>query len=147
MIKKIIILFAVIFSLLVFYISFKQHMDKLLSERDDLSKKYEKVYVLVETYKLLSKTETVSDNKITAGLLSYIQDTSNKLNIKITSIKPIPGDTEKISVVYQKISFNSSLSIVNTINSVSNIKIVNFSLTKRYDDQDYMNLDLQVEKL
>lgn len=120
-------------------------MDRLINEKETLSKKYEKVYALVEKYNSISNKEASVKNSITTGLLSYIQDTSNVLNIKITAIKPIPGDTDKIDVIYQKISYKSVLDFIDKIGSVSNIKIISFSLAKRYDDPVYMNLDLQLE--
>ncbi|MBF0540947.1 MAG: hypothetical protein HQK91_05805 [Nitrospirae bacterium] len=147
MIKNLIILFTIISSLIIIFISFNRYTNNLVKENENLSKKYEKVYDLADKYALLSKTKTDNKKIIKAGLLSYIQDVSNGLNIKITAIKPIQGDTDKINIIYQKISYKNILDIVTMIDSVSNIKIINFSLMKRFDDPEYMNLDLQIEKL
>jgi len=130
------------------YMFFSAREGQLLKEKDTLQKQYQKIYSMAEEYKLLS-SRNKGARRLQEGLLSFVQSSGSKLNLsdRIATVKPIPGSVEGVSVLYQGLNFTEIVEVLKVAGEFSNIQVRAFSISKRFDDPGYADLNMQIEKI
>lgn len=147
--ERLIILFIAISILMVSYGIYSKEKRNLTQEIRQLKSKFEKVSMLAQQYRALSEMEKKKGTPLKGGLLSYIQNSSRTIGISdnIGSIKPLPGDSEVVEVIYQKLNLQQIIDIFVKVDSISNLRIRSFSINKRFDNPGYADLNMQIEKI
>ncbi|NOZ25058.1 MAG: hypothetical protein GXO94_03070 [Nitrospirae bacterium] len=130
------------------YMFFSSREGRLLEERETLKRQYEKIYTMAEEYKALSRRNKGAP-ALQEGLLSFVQSSGSRLNLsdRIATIKPIPGSVEGVSVLYQGLTFTEIVEVLKVAGEFSNIRVRAFSISKRFDDPGYADLNMQIEKV
>ncbi len=147
--ERLIILVIAISIFTVSYGIYSREKQSLTQEIKQLKAKYEKVSTLAQQYRALSEREKKKGTPLKGGLLSYIQNSSRAIGISdhIGSIKPLPGDSEVVDVIYQKLNLKQIIDIFVKVDSISNLRIRSFSINKRFDNPGYADLNMQIEKI
>ncbi len=130
------------------YMFFSAREGHIVKEKDAVQKQYEKIYSMSEEYKLLSIKDKEAGH-LQEGLLSFVQSSGNKLNLsdRIATVKPIPGSVEGVSVLYQGLNFTEIVEVLKVAGEFSNVQVRAFSISKRFDDPGYADLNMQIEKI
>ncbi len=131
------------------YAFFSAKMDRLRKEKDAVAGRYEKIQAMAEEYRLLSKRKADGERHLEEGLLSFVQSSAGRLNLsdRIATIKPIPGSVEGVSVLYQALTLSEIVRVLKITDEFSNIRVRAFSISKRFDDPGYADLNMQIEKV
>ena len=142
------ILLLIIIIFAATYMFFSAREGQLLKEKDTLQKQYQKIYSMAEEYKVLS-SRNKGAGRLQEGLLSFVQSSGSMLNLsdRIATIKPIPGSVEGVSVLYQGLNFTEIVEVLKVASQFSNIQVRAFSISKRFDDPGYADLNMQIEKI
>jgi len=130
------------------YMLFSAKEGQLLQEKETLKRQYEKIYSMAEEYKTLS-SRNKGAGRLQEGLLSFVQSSGSRLNLsdRIATIKPIPGSIEGVSVLYQGLNLTEIVEVLKVAGEFSNIRVRAFSISKRFDDPGYADLNMQIEKI
>lgn len=147
--ERLIILVIAISIFTLSYGIYSREKQTLTQEIKQLKAKFEKVSTLAQQYRALSEMEKKKGPPLKSGLLSYIQTSSKAIGISnnIGSIKPLPGDSEVVDVIYQKLNLKQIIDIFVKVDSISNLRIRSFSVNKRFDNPGYADLNMQIEKI
>ncbi|VAX29074.1 hypothetical protein MNBD_NITROSPIRAE02-349 [hydrothermal vent metagenome] len=142
------ILLLIIIIFAATYMFFSAREGQLLKEKDTLQKQYQKIYSMAEEYKVLS-SRNKGAGRLQEGLLSFVQSSGSMLNLsdRIATVKPIPGSVEGVSVLYQGLNFTEIVEVLKVASQFSNIQVRAFSISKRFDDPGYADLNMQIEKI
>ncbi len=127
---------------------FSAREGRLIEEKEALKERYEKIYSMAEEYKGLSSRNRGAE-RLEEGLLSFVQSSGSRLNLsdRIATIKPIPGSVEGVSVLYQGLTFTEIVDVLQVAGGYSNVRVRAFSISKRFDDPGYADLNMQIEKV
>jgi len=131
-------------------ISGKGMLEGSLQKRDEIKTSYHKVAKLGVEYAYLKRISEKNRAKvIEGGVLTFIEDISKKqgLSDRIDSIKPVPGKKDVVEVIYKKVTLREAVDIFAQIRSFSNLRVKTFSITRRFDDPQYAELRVQIEKI
>ncbi len=140
-------------SILIFIvtaISGSKILKSSLQRRDEIKMTYQKVARLGGEYEYLKRiTRRIRGSAIKGGVLTFIEDISKKqgLSERIDSIKPVPGKKDVVEVVYKKVTLREVVDIFSRIREHSNLRINTFSINKRFDNPEYAELKVQIEKI
>lgn len=121
-----------------------------LQKRDELRATYQKVARLGGEYAYLKRiAERTRSKSIKGGVLTFIEDISKELGLsdRIDSIKPVPGKRDVVEVVYRQVTLREAVDIFARIRAYSNLKVKTFSITRRFDNPQYAELRVQIEKI
>jgi len=87
---------------------------------------------------------------INSGLLSFLQTSAERegLSSKIGGIKPktIPGAIEAATIRLDGLNYNELVSFLRSIERFGNISSSNVKISKRFDDEELLNLVMDVIK-
>ncbi|MBZ4644162.1 MAG: hypothetical protein JG767_1771 [Deferribacteraceae bacterium] len=113
------------------------------SEISVLTEKYSKVYSLFQQTNIKSYI-------LEESLMVFIQDTLSRLNLadKMASLKPQNTSTSFESVILrlENMNLNQIISVIGEIDKYSNTKITQLSQSRRFDNEEYADLILEIVK-
>ncbi|RMG72194.1 MAG: hypothetical protein D6710_05125 [Nitrospirae bacterium] len=121
-----------------------------LAKRDEVKETYKKVARLGSEYEYLKKrAEKKRGGSVNTGVLTFIENVSRELGLtdRIGSIKPVPGKKEQVEVSYTELTLKEMVDIFSKIRSFNNLRILSFSIKKRFDRPEFAELRIQLEKL
>ncbi|PLX67640.1 MAG: hypothetical protein C0602_09805 [Denitrovibrio sp.] len=103
--------------------------------------------------KLIAEIKTTGGNKtqqVKSGLLSFLQTNAERegLGSKITSIKPktVPCAQEAAAIRLDGLTYNEMVSFLRNIERFGNLVSSNIKISKRFDDEQYLNLVMDIIK-
>ncbi len=146
--EKIALYIFIVVLFIVTYVFFTNRETRILREKKSIEKNYKKIYLMIDEYKFLSFESEKKKNFLNKGLLSFIQDSSADLNLsdRIAKIVPIKGRIDSVNVFYRKLSLNEIIDVINMTDRFSNTQIKSLSISKRYDEPRYADLNIEIEK-
>jgi len=124
---------------------FQSKAEEAISSKKTYIKKAEKAQ------KLIAKTSTGSTMKIMSrGLLSFVQNraSSSGLSQSVASIKPknIPGSKEAAFIRLQNLNYNQAVLFIRSMEQYSNIEITHLKISKRFDNENMIDLVMDIAK-
>lgn len=131
------------------HLYFAGKKEALLKKKEDVVSRYEKIAKLAMEYSSLSKEKSDKEINLEEGLLTFIQNSGNKLNLsdRISTMKIIPGSSEGVSVEFKNLSLSEIVEVLKLTTEFSNLRVRVFSINKRFDNPEYADLNMQIEKV
>lgn len=96
------------------------------------------------------KTSGSKNQPIKSGLLSFLQTNAERegLGSKVISIRPktVPGTQEAAAIRLDGLDYNEMINFLSNIERFSNLASTNVRISKRFDNELYLNLVMDVVK-
>jgi len=101
--------------------------------------------------KLAADAETGTKiNEMKSGLLSFLQTSAEKSGLaeNLAGIKPknVPGVKEASTIRLENINYNQAVIFFRTVERYGNISSASVRISKRFDDEQKLNLTMEILK-
>lgn len=134
---------------LIFYwthLGFNSAINSTKSNISALEKKIEKTSALAAS----AKKSGGRQQGVNTGLLSFLQTSAEKSGLegRIGSIKPktVPGASEAATIRLESLNYNELIGFLRSVERYGNLTSSNVKITKRFDNEELLNLVMDIVK-
>lgn len=116
------------------------------STRKSVESRIEKAAVLAAEAQSSKGKSTVMNS----GLLSFLQSSAEQSGMgnKVSSIRPknLPGAREAATIRLENLTYNEALTFLMDVEQYTNLNTNNIRLSKRFDNNQFLNLVMDIIK-
>jgi len=135
--------------LLVFYWTHLGFSSSTAQAKSDIAKIQDKIEKSAALLIEISTSKNTSA-KMTGGLLSFLEQNAENTGLsgRLGGIKPktVPGAAEAASIRLESLTYNETLSFLQTVGRYANLTTTNVRISKRFDNESLLNLNMDIVK-
>jgi hypothetical protein len=96
------------------------------------------------------KNKSAGSTEMSTGLLSFLQNSaeSSGLSGRVDSIKPKPvsGANEAATIRLENLNYNEVVDFLNSVEKYTNLSVDNLRISKRFDNENMLNMVMDIIK-
>ncbi len=146
--KEIILVIGAIF--IIFYWTYLIIDTKIIEYHNRFAELYKQYIKIEKVVSQLQQNKKIRKNVLRGGLLSSFQNIAQKINLSdnIVSMKPNNiSKKESIIVRMQSLNYSELIKLLSRIDKYTNININLLSISKSFDNPDFVDITIEITKI